>query len=134
MDYPTIGDIRQSMQKVAAKGLKVKITEMDVAVNNPYNPSWPGNKRSTFSNTVAVEQQQRYCQIVEAYLAVVPEAQRGGITVWGTTDASTWLTTAISQYNGEAIAWPLLFDNNYNDKPALRGFADALQGKPCTTL
>jgi endo-1,4-beta-xylanase len=44
------------------------------------------------------------------------------------------LTTATSQYNGEAIAWPLLFDEQYNDKPALRGYADALLGTACTNL
>ena len=131
MDYPSIANISAAMKKVVDKGLKVKITELDVAVNNPYSGSWPGSKISTFTEATALAQKKRYCEIVEAYLDTVPEAQRGGITVWGTTDANTWLTTATSQYNGEAIAWPLLFDNNYNDKPALRGFADALEGVDC---
>ncbi len=131
MDYPSIANISAAMKKVVDKGLKVKITELDVAVNNPYNSGWPNNKITTFSNTVALAQKKRYCEIVKAYLDTVPPAQRGGVTVWGTTDANTWLTTATSQYNGEAIAWPLLFDNNYNDKPALRGFADALEGVSC---
>lgn len=132
MDYPTIASISAAMKKVVDKGLKVKITELDVAVNNPYSGGWPGNKITSFTNTVALAQKQRYCEIVKAYMDTVPPAQRGGISVWGTTDANTWLTTATAAYNGEAIAWPLLFDNNYNDKPALRGFADGLQGVPCT--
>lgn len=131
MDYPSIANISAAMKKVVDKGLKVKITELDVAVNNPYSGGWPGNKITSFTNTVAQAQKKRYCEIVKAYLDTVPANLRGGITVWGTTDANTWLTTAVSAYNGEAIAWPLLFDNNYNDKPALRGFADALEGTAC---
>ena len=119
------------MKKVVDKGLKVKITELDVAVNNPYSGGWPGNKITSFTNTVALAQKKRYCEIVKAYMDTVPAAQRGGISVWGTTDANTWITTAPAAYNGEAIAWPLLFDNNYNDKPALRGFADGLEGTAC---
>jgi len=134
MDYPSIASISAAMKKVVDKGLKVKITELDVAVNNPYSGGWPGSKISAFTETVALAQKKRYCEIVKAYMDTVPANLRGGITVWGTTDASTWLTTATSQYNGEAIAWPLLFDNNYNDKPALRGFADGLQGTACTNL
>ncbi|HCS64007.1 MAG TPA: 1,4-beta-xylanase [Cellvibrio sp.] len=134
MDYPPIADISAAMKKVVDKGLKVKITELDVAVNNPYSGGWPGSKISTFTPAVALLQKKRYCEIVKAYLDTVPANLRGGITVWGTTDASTWLTTATAAYNGEAIAWPLLFDNNYNDKPALRGFADGLQGTTCTNL
>ncbi len=134
MDYPSIADITTAMQKVidADPTIKVKITELDVAVNNPYNPGWPGNKITRFDQATALAQKKRYCEIVKAYLDTVPEDRRGGITVWGTTDASTWLTTATAGYNGEAIAWPLLFDDNYNDKPALRGFADALEGKACS--
>ncbi len=134
MDYPSIASISAAMKKVVDKGLKVKITELDVAVNNPYSGGWPGNKITSFTQSVALTQKQRYCEIIKAYMDTVPANQRGGITVWGTTDASTWLTTATSAYNGEAIAWPLLFDNNYNDKPSLRGFADGLQGLNCTNL
>jgi endo-1,4-beta-xylanase len=133
MDYPSIANIKAAMKKVADKGLKVKITELDVAINNPYSSGWSLATASTYNNTTAGAQKMRYCEIIAGYKEVVPESQRGGITVWGTTDANTWLTTATSQYNGQALAWPLLFDNNYNDKPALRGFADGLLGNTCTT-
>ncbi|MFO1388416.1 endo-1,4-beta-xylanase [Cellvibrio sp.] len=134
MDYPSIENIKAAMKKIADKGLKVKISELDVAINNPYSSGWSVSTATQYNNTSALAQKKRYCDIVAGYKEVVPEAQRGGITVWGTTDAGTWLTTATSQYNGQALAWPLLFDNNYNDKPALRGFADGLIGTACTNL
>lgn len=132
MDYPSIANISAAMKKVVDKGLKVKITELDIAVNNPYNSNWPNNKITTFTEATALAQKKRYCEVVKAYLDTVPVSQRGGITVWGTTDSSTWLTGSISAYNGEALAWPLLFDGSYNEKPALQGFADALSGYTCT--
>jgi endo-1,4-beta-xylanase len=132
MDYPSITNIKAAMQKVADKGLKVKITELDVSINNPYSGGWPGNKITTLTETQTLAQKKRYCEIVKAYLDAVPVDQRGGITVWGTTDANTWLNSL--HFNNEAISWPLLFDSNYNDKPALRGFADALTGAACTNL
>jgi endo-1,4-beta-xylanase len=48
----------------------------------------------------------------------IPPAQRGGITVWGVVDKFSWL------YNNGA-EYPLLYDNNYNKKPA---YAAVLQG------
>jgi len=137
MDYPSISNISTAMKKVVDRGYKVKISELDVAINNPYSGSWPSNKISVFTSTsaAALAQKQRYCEIVTAYKNTVPEAQRGGITVWGVTDANTWLNDLFkgaTQYNGEKIAWPLLFDSQYNDKPALRGFADGLSGITCT--
>ena len=137
LDYPGIADISAAMKKVVDKGLKVKITELDVAINNPYSGSWPSNKVSSFTPSVALTQKKRYCDIVKAYLDTVPANLRGGISVWGTTDTNTWLHDLFkgaNQYNGEKIAWPLLFDGSYNDKPALRGFADALEGITCTNL
>ncbi|HOY24909.1 MAG TPA: endo-1,4-beta-xylanase, partial [Cellvibrio sp.] len=132
MDYPSIDNIKAAMKKVADKGLKVKITELDVAINNPYSSGWSVATATPYNNTSAGAQKKRYCDIVAGYKAVVPEAQRGGITVWGLNDASSWLITATSQYNGQQLAWPLLFDGSYNDKPALRGFADGLLGSACT--
>ncbi|MES2676110.1 MAG: endo-1,4-beta-xylanase [Pseudomonadota bacterium] len=133
--WPSISQISAAMQKVVDKGLKVKITELDVAVNQPYCDSYPTNKINDFTQAIAFEQKKRYCDIVAAYMSIVPVAQRGGVTVWGTTDASTWLDSLYaSEYGGEKISWPLLFDSQYGDKPALRGVADALEGKTCTNL
>jgi endo-1,4-beta-xylanase len=49
MDYPPVSSISAAMKKVVDKGLKVKISELDVAVNNPYSGGWPGNKVTTFT-------------------------------------------------------------------------------------
>jgi endo-1,4-beta-xylanase len=132
--YPSAATIAAAMKRVVDEGLKVKITELDVAVNQPYCDSYPTNKISSFTPAVALEQKQRYCEIVKAYLDTVPANLRGGITVWGVTDANTWIDDLYkgpNQFNGEKISWPLLFDNNYHDKPALRGFADGLLGTAC---
>jgi len=137
LSYPSISSISAAMKKVVDRGYKVKITELDVSINNPYS-NWPASKVSTFTESTALAQKKRYCEIIAAYKATVPEAQRGGITVWGTTDANSWLDGPNglykTQFNGEKIAWPLLFDAQYNDKPALRGFADGLLGTACTNL
>jgi endo-1,4-beta-xylanase len=133
--WPSISAISAAMQKVVDKGLKVKITELDVAVNQPYCDNYPANKINDFTPAIAFEQKKRYCDIVAAYMSIVPAEKRGGVTVWGTTDGSTWLDSLYaSDYGGEKISWPLLFDAQYGDKPALRGFADALEGKACTNL
>lgn len=135
--YPSAANIAAAMKKVVDEGLKVKITELDVAINQPYCDNFPANKISSFTPAIALEQKKRYCDIVKAYLDTVPVNLRGGVTVWGTTDANTWLDDLYkdpTQFNNQKISWPLLFDNNYNDKPALRGFADALQGAACTNL
>lgn len=135
LNYPSAANIAAAMKKVVDKGLMVKITELDVAINQPYCDNYPANKISVFSASVALAQKKRYCDIVKAYLDTVPVPQRGGISVWGTTDANTWLDALYrTQFENQNISWPLLFDENYNDKPALRGFADALQGTACTNL
>jgi endo-1,4-beta-xylanase len=107
---------------------------LDVSINNPFSNGWSVSKAKPYDG---LAQKKRYCEIVEAYKVTVPEGLRGGITVWGTTDSNTWLDAFYKQQgktNGEAVSWPLLFDGNYGDKPALRGFADALTGTACTNL
>ena len=133
LSTPSVTTIAAALKRVAAKGLKVKITELDVAINNPNCDSFPANKISSFTQAAGLAQKKRYCEIVAAYLDSVPAAQRGGITVWGTTDAHSWLdSNYATEFENQKLAWPLLFDGQYKDKPALTGFADALAGKTCT--
>lgn len=120
LTWPDINQIRDSFALAVATGLKIKITELDIAVNTDRsrNPLF----LTEYADAVAVQQQERYEAIVAAYMDEVPESQRGGITVWGITDLDNWLR----RYN--ALEWPLLFDDDLEPKPALQGFADGLTG------
>ena len=113
IDWPSITAIESSMRAIANRGLKVKISEIDVSMKSAY---------TSFTADAATRQQQRYHDIVAAYLRAVPAAQRAGITVWGVWDADSWINQPGSP------DWPLLFDGNFQPKPALQGFRDALLG------
>jgi endo-1,4-beta-xylanase len=113
IDWPSITAIESSLKAVADRGLKVKISEMDVSMKSAY---------TSFTADAALRQQQRYHDIVAAYLRAVPAAQRAGITVWGVWDADSWINQPGSP------DWPLLFDGSFQPKPALQGFKDALVG------
>jgi endo-1,4-beta-xylanase len=113
IDWPSISAIESSLKAVADRGLKVKITELDVSMKNAY---------SSFTVEAAERQKQRYHDIVAAYLRAVPASQRAGITVWGVWDADSWINEP------NRPDWPLLFDAGFNAKPALQGFKDALLG------
>ena len=116
--WPELDQIRKSFARAVDTGLKVKITELDIAVNS--NRAWKPLSLTRFTDAVAIQQQKRYEAIVETYMDVVPEAQRGGISVWGITDLDHWLR----RYN--SLEWPLLFDDDLAPKPALQGFANGL--------
>ena len=67
-------------------------------------------------------QKRRYKDIFAGYLALVPPELRGGITLWGVSDASSWYSST-----GQPD-WPLPFDADYQPKPAAEGIAEALLG------
>jgi endo-1,4-beta-xylanase len=119
-DWPSISTIESVMKSVADRGLKVKITELDVRVNNPYNSSAP--VFTSLTPEASDNQKERYRQVIAAYLRAVPAELRAGITVWGIWDADSWLNKP------DQPDWPLLFDDDFQPKPALQGFADGLTG------
>jgi endo-1,4-beta-xylanase len=116
--WPDINQIRDSFALAVATGLKVKISELDITVNTDASGNPMG--LTQLSDAVALQQQQRYRDIVAAYLAEVPAAQRGGISVWGIADVDSW------RRGSNAFEWPLLFEDAFEAKPALQGFADGL--------
>lgn len=120
LTWPDINQIRDSFALAVGTGLKIKISELDIAVNTDRlrNPM----SLTDLTDAVAVQQQERYETIVAAYMDEVPEAQRGGISVWGIADLDSWLRSH------NTLEWPLLFDDDLVSKPALQGFADGLTG------
>jgi len=103
-------------QKLAATGLKIRISALDVKVN--------ANLIFDFSLTPEVLNFQAvtYHDVIASYLQYVPADQRQDITIWGVNDPNSWL------YNG-GTDFPLLFDENYLTKPAFDGVLNALGGK-----
>jgi endo-1,4-beta-xylanase len=110
------GGIDGMMQKLAATGLKIRISELDVRSGNGGSAGIPPNAAAL------AKQAAMYQYVVRSYLKFIPPAQRAGITVWGLTDPTSWL------YNNGAD-YPLMYDANYGWKPAYVGFLRALKGK-----
>jgi endo-1,4-beta-xylanase len=129
-DWPSASDIGKSFKAVADRGLMVKISELDIPVNNPYSAGYPGNVKMDYTTDIALQHKKRYCEVVKAYMDNVPAAQRGGVVIWGVDDPSSWLISFL--HKNKYPDWPLLFNKDYQDKPALRGVADALTGAACT--
>lgn len=117
IEWPSETQIKNAFQQIVNRGLKVKVTELDIPVNTYANP----DKYLTFTNEAAQRQKDKYREVVAAYVEVVPPALRGGITVWGVFDSDSWL---IDLHGRED--WPLLFDDRGVAKPAVEGFAEGL--------
>lgn len=112
-------DIDNMFKKLAATGLKIRISELDVKLN-------PNNKVLDVSSSTALYnlQADMYHYIIQSYMKNVPAAQQYGITVWGQLDKNSWIVT--QQKLNDA---PLLFDNSSKKKPAYGATVSALKGQ-----
>lgn len=104
--------VAQMFITLAATGKLVRISELDVTVGT-----------TTPSASQMQAQSDAYQMIINSYRANVPEAQRGGIIIWGLSDAADehtyWLSTDA----------PNIFDANYARKIAYKGVCDGIAGK-----
>ena len=111
---PTIEEVRASFAEVVKRGLKVRVSELDVSVN-------VDKSMTSLDENTAQLQRLRYAEIARAYLESVPPPLRGGITLWGITDGDSWIPGFWKRQD-----WPLLFHADFGPKPALSGFAEGL--------
>lgn len=110
--------INDMFRKLAATGLKIRVSELDIRVN-------PSDQAGfTASSAVLTQQSEMYNFVVKSYIQNVPEAQRHGLTIWGVTDADSWIVNYMRKTD-----FPLLFNSNYSKKPAFEGTLNALKGK-----
>ena len=107
---PNAAGIDNMMKKLAATGLKIRISEMDVRTSTT----------GKLVKAIEVDQPVIYKYIVQSYMKNIPKPQQAGITVWGVNDKNSWL------YNSGA-EFPLLYDDTYNKKPAYGGFLQGLK-------
>ena len=116
INTPSTG-IDNALLQLAATGLKVRVSELDVKVNPGMTPNF------VVTPVLLAQQAAKYKYVVESYFRNVPAAQRYGITVWGVTDKDSWLVTPTN------MDYPLLWDASFAKKSAYYSFLTGLQLK-----
>ena len=102
-------DFRAVLQKFAALGVDVAVTELDLRLRLPADAH------------ALTAQAADYASIVSACRST-PRCV--GVTTWGITDDRSWVPSFFSGY-GAALP----FDENYQPKPAVEAIIDAFAGK-----
>ena len=98
-DNPSNAKIENAVKRIAALGLKLRVSEMDVGI--------PNNSEASLAN-----QAKKYAdvmRILEQYAD-----QLVAVQVWGVSDNVSW----------RSAKYPLLFDKNLQPKPAFWAVAD----------
>ena len=116
-----IDGVDYMFQKLAATGLKIRISELDVALNQ-FKNSASLARDFVLTPEVLGFQAVTYHDVVASYLKNVPKEQQQDITIWGVNDSNSWL------YH-DGADYPLLFDDSYLTKPAFDGVLQALKGQ-----
>jgi endo-1,4-beta-xylanase len=101
-------DVYANIARFAAAGVNVHITEADYQIRCVVG---------TWQRKLEV-QRKKFHDITAACMAV---SRCRSISVWGVADADSWVRWAMGEHES-----PLLFDDNYEPKPAYWGVFDAL--------
>lgn len=99
VSFPSVMQIATSLQRIAATGLKLRVSELDITIPDQSEQSYQ-------------KQAKMYADIMKL-LMLYPE-QMVAVQVWGVTDDLSW----------RAAQYPLLFDGNARPKPAFWAVAD----------
>jgi len=123
-DYPDKESLEYCINALAATGVKVMVTELDIRTR-----AWGYmgadirriNRQSTADSNAADDETQqklaqKYAELFSVFLKHKNDISR--VTFWGVYDATSWIGGS-----------PLLFDRQCKPKPAFYAVVEAAQGK-----
>ncbi|KQR16734.1 endo-1,4-beta-xylanase [Cellulomonas sp. Leaf334] len=105
--------MQQNLQRFADLGVDVRITELDIRMTMPSDSSKLATQAADYKKVFQICNAVTRCQ---------------GVTIWGITDKYSWVPGVFSG-QGAALVW----DDNYNKKPAYDAIASAFGGITPTT-
>ena len=120
VDFPSGAAVTNALDTIHALGVENAVTELDVSV---YSNSFPGPVLD-YTNIPAarfVLQGYRYRTFFEAFKQAAQAGKLKTVTLWGKSDAATWLTSSTR------VDGPLLFDVSFKKKHAYWAVVDPLQ-------
>lgn len=113
VNEPSLADIAQAVEKIIHRGYMVHFSEIDISLN-------PNGQLSKATPELLQLQAERYYELVALYQQI-PKKYQYGITFWGLSDAVSWIPQNFNRFDA-----PLLFDQNYEAKPAYCSCLNAL--------
>jgi len=137
LDYPPLDELEASLKAYSALGVKLMITEFDMDIlPNPSN--YTGAEISTnfelqkelnpypesLPDSMHVIQSNRYAEFFNLFNKYEDNISR--VTIWGVQDGQSWRNNW--PIRGRS-AYPLLFDKNYQPKPAFYGVVKTVTGE-----
>jgi endo-1,4-beta-xylanase len=136
LDYPPMDAIDSSMKAYSEAGVKLMISEldMDILPSAFNNTSADVSKRSALTkklnpytnglpDSVAQVEAKRYAEFFKLFLKYKDSITR--VTFWGMTDGQSWRNNW--PIRGRS-AYPLLFNDNYQPKPAFYAVIKTVTG------
>ena len=133
IDEPPLEAIDACLGAIRAAGITAVVTELDMDVL-PRDPEMWGADLSKkakikaatniYPNGLPPEMQQKLAQRYADVFALFLKHRVGRVTFWGVTDASTWLHNF--PIPGR-VNYPLLWDKDGQEKPALGAVAEVLR-------
>jgi len=137
LSVPTIAQIEASIVAFAKLGVEVNFTELDIDVLPNPSKRQGADIADTFTadekynvyttglpDSVQQKLTQRYADIFALFRK--HRDKIGRITFWGVTDANSWLNNWPMQGR---TSYPMLFDRNYQPKPAFQAVIQVAQKK-----
>lgn len=117
IDWPSVGELRSTYQKIVSAGYKLKISELDLNVYNDYPPphyTFQAAPAVGFSPALDEQLARRYAELFRLFQEF--DGHISSVTFWGLNDNWSWL-------NYEPVArpnYPLLWDAQFQPKRALQ--------------
>jgi endo-1,4-beta-xylanase len=99
MTTPTVSQVSAAIEKIVAKGLLIRVSEMDILVD--------GNTDALFA-----QQANRYAELMKVFLQYSDSIL--AVQTWGTLDNHSW----------KSDHYPLLFNKDLTPKPAFYALTD----------
>lgn len=122
VNSPTMGQVEDVVRKYSAVVDEVMLTELDVKASNEYDGT---DKTRTAEYT---KQAYYYKNLYDTLVRLDKEdgINVSGIVVWGTVDKYSWLNDSnnVGGASNGGAQCPLLFDGDYQAKPAYWAFVN----------
>jgi endo-1,4-beta-xylanase len=116
LSYPSLLSVKNAISQLAALGVKVQVTELDVSI---YSSDSEAKKPVT--DAILLQQAQRYKDLFAAFKEAADKGWLDLVVLWGLSDDGSWLNDF--PVPGRTNA-PLLFDRKLQAKPAFWALVD----------